>query len=582
MPRVLIVYANPAITATPVAPYGAERVAHALRIAGCEVRLISPWLAPRPGAALEAALDAFAPSLVGFSVRNVDDALIVRAEDGPGDLDTTWYLGAVRRLVRRVQRRGIPVLLGGAALATMPEGVMRYLRVPYAIAGPADDLVWHLGRALAQGTPFPEALPDDPRVIGRSGRPGGVAGGGSPPPQGEPPENYDRARGDADAFRHVPGPTPRDAEWLVLARARDGRAPVSISTGCDRRCHFCVEASFLGWRVRPRPVDQVVHEVGLLRRAGVRRIWLAASELNVPDARHATAVLRALAAAKLDVDVTGFLQPAPVDDELLDAFVENGVDPSTLSWEFGHLDDAMLRAGAGPANRASIDRLVELYVRRGHPLLGGSVLLGAHPAEDDASVDRALAAARAIDAALPGGLGLAYAAGGRVYASAPLGRWARDNLAEARPHLYGRLTRGFVAPLVYCRPGSPRALLRRLREGLAGCRGPMGPLNAEAAVTPEALRAEHAVNRAVLLLATGDVRGAERAARRALRLVPDHPEALKQLGLLLANRKGDLDGAVAAFARLRALVDGERAAELDAVLTRLAALKAREAAGAPT
>ena len=585
-PRVLIVYANPAITATPVAPYGAERIAHALRIAGCDVRIASPWLEVRPAAALRAELDSFAPDLVGFSVRNVDDALIVRGEEGPGDLDTTFYLPAVRRLVREVQRRQIPVLLGGAALATMPEGVMRYLRVAHAIAGPADDLAWRLGRALAAGTPFPAALPDDPRVVrldapfgGRGERgegPGGVAGG-NPPPQAVP----DRSRGDADAFRQVPGPTPRDAAWLALAIAREGRVPVAVSAGCDRRCNFCVEASFLGWRVRGRAVEEVVHEVRLLRQAGVRRVWLAASELNVPDARHATAVLRALAAARIDVDVTGFLQPAPVDDELLDAFVEVGVDPSTLSWEFGHLDDALLRAGAGPANRASIDALVNRYVRRGHRVLGGSILLGAHPNEDDASVDRALASARALDATLPGGLGLAYAAGGRVYAAAPLGRWVRANLAAVRPHLYGTVTPGFVAPLVYCRPGSPRALLRRIREGLAGCRGPMAPLNAEAADSASALRAEHAINRAILAAARQDPAAAARAARAALKLAPDHPEALKQLGLALANGTGDLDGALAAFRRLRRLLPPDRTTELDGVLTHLAALGARAPAESP-
>lgn len=557
-PRILVVYANPAVTATPVAPYGAERVAHAFRIAGCDARIVSPWLEARPGAALDAALDTFRPDLVGFSVRNVDDALVVRSEEGEGDLDTTFYLPAIRRLVRRVQARGVPVLLGGAALATMPEGVMRYLAVPHAIAGPADDLVWRLGRALAAGTPFPAALPDDPRVVRLAGE------------AGAPDAVPDRTRGDADAFRPVPGPTPRDAAWIALAKARDGRVPVAVSAGCDRRCHFCVEASFLGWRVRARPVDEIVHEIGLLRRAGVRRVWLAASELNTPDGRHAVAVLRALAAAKLDVDVTGFLQPAPVDDELLDAFVGVGVDPSTLSWEFGHLDDALLRAGAGPANRASIDRLVERYVRRGHRVLGGSVLFGAHPLEDDASVDRALAAARAMDAALPGGLGLAYAAGGRVYAAAPLGRWVRDHFAEARPHLYGRVTPGFVAPLVFCRPGAPRALLRRLRAGLAGCRGPMAPLNAEAAATPAELRAEHAINRAILAEAAGDVAGAERALRAALRARAEHPEALRQLGLLRVHRRRDVDGAAALFRRLRAAIPEPRRGEIDVVLAQLA------------
>jgi hypothetical protein len=555
----LLVYANPAITATPVPPYGAERIAHALRLAGCETRLISPWLASRPALALDRALDELRPDLVAFSIRNVDDALVVRSTSGPGDIDTTFYLPAIRRLVRRVAARQFPILLGGAALSSGAEGVMRFLGAQHAIVGPADDLVWRMGRALVQGRGFPDALPEDPRVVtlpGAQGREPSTGGG--------------RERGDADAFRPVPGPTPREADWVALVRARAGRMPVAISAGCDRRCQFCVEASFLGWRVRPRPVDEVIHEITLLRRAGVRKVWLAASELNVPDARHAIAVLRAIAAARLDVAVTGFLQPAPVDDALLDAFEAIGVDPSDLSWEFGHLDDVLLRAGAGPANRASIDRLVDRYLARGHRVLGGSVLFGAHPDEEDRSITSALAAAREIDAALPGGLGLAYAAGGRVYAAAPLGRWVHAHRQEARPHLYGRWTEGFVAPLVFCRPGAPRALLARVQAGLAGCRGPMAALNAEAPSSPSALRAEHAVNRAILAVAAGDGGAAVRAARTALRHWPDHPEALKQLGLAQANLRGDLAGALATFRRLSGVLQDPADPELAAVITRLA------------
>jgi hypothetical protein len=379
----------------------------------------------------------------------------------------------------------------------------------------------------------------------------------------------------------VPGPTPRVASYLALARARGGRVPVQLSAGCDRRCHFCVEASFLGGQARPRPTDEIVREITLLRDAGVRRVWLAASELNVPDDRHAIAVLRAIAAAKLDVDVTGFLQPAPVTDDLLDAFEAVGVDPATLSYEFGHLDDGLLRAGAGPANRASIDRLADRYVRRNHAVLGGSILLGAHPLETEETVASALAAARAIDAALPGGLGLAYAAGGRVYPGAPLGRWVRANLSAARPHLYGRFTRDFVAPIVFCRPWAPRVLLRRIEDALAGCRGQMRPLNAEAAGTPTALAAEKWVNLAILHADAGEAAAAERAARAALARVPGHAEALKQLGLVLANQKGDIAGALGVFERLAAVVGGDgsaasrqSAADVRVVIDRLTALKA--------
>ncbi len=543
-------YANPAVTASPVPPYGAERIAQAMRLAGCDARVVSPWMEPGALAAFRQAASAFQPHLVAFSIRNLDDALVVRSGQGETDLDTTFYLPAIRPLIREAARLALPVLLGGAGFSACPEGVLAFLGAEVGVVGAADDLAWRLGRGLAQGARFSEALPDDPRVIRRGASVVRIAVRDTP-------------------FRPVPGPTPRDARWLTLARRRDGRVPVALSAGCDRRCHFCVEGSFVGGAVRPRPVDEVLAELRLLQSAGVRRIWLAASELNVPDARHATAVLRAIAAAGLDLDVSGFLQPAPVDDALLDAFEGVGVDPSALSWELGHLDDRLLRAGAGPTNRASIDALVERYLRRGHRTLGGSVLLGAHPLEDDASIDSAIAAACEIDRALPAGLGLAWAAGGRVYSNAPLGRWVAAHLPEARPHLVGRLTPGFAAPLAFCRPGTPRALFRRVAAGLAGCRGAMQSLNAETVLAPAALEVERWVNRAILAAEAGNVRGAVRACRAALRRRPTHPEALKQLGLLQANGLGQRAAAAETFGRLRAQLTGVAAAEIDEVLIRL-------------
>lgn len=554
-PRILVVYANPAVTASPVPPYGAERIAQAFRMAGCEARVLSPWLELDALGALRSALAAWPPDLVAFSVRNLDDALVVRSADGPGDLDTTFYLPAIRPLVALARNRGLPTLLGGAGYSAAPAGTLAWLGADAGVEGAADDLAWRLGRALAQGLPLAEALPDDPRVLRRKSAPVPAAGGArSVPP-----------------YRQAPGPTPRDGAWITLARHRAGRVPVALSAGCDRRCAFCVEGAFVGGAVRPRSTDEVVAEIALLRGAGVRRIWLAASELNVPDARHAVTVLRALADRRIDVEVSGFLQPAPVDDALLDALQALGTDPATLSYEFGHLDDTLLRAGAGPANRRSIDRLLELYQRRGHRVLGGSVLLGAHPLETEASVDRAVAAAHELDSALPEGLGLAWAAGGRVYANAPLGRWVAANLEAARPHLVGRLTSGFVAPLVYCRPGTPRELFRRVEAGLKGCRGPMQALNAETVLRPDALRVERWVNRAILAKEAGAPGPAVAACRAALRREPRHREALKQLGLLQANSLGDARGALGTFRRLRAELAGAEALEIDRVISQLSA-----------
>ena len=556
-PAVLLVYANPAITATPVPPYGMEKVAQAFRLAGCETRMLAPFIEEDPEAFVRAAL-AERPALVAFSVRNIDDALVVRSELGPGDIDTCFYLDRVRPMVQAALAAVGPerVILGGPALSSGPVPVLRYLGAPVAITGPAEDLCYWVGRALVRGEA--ELLPSDPRVV-RAG-----------PTDGPPHATPARPRGFADAWRPPPGPTPRMGSYLHLTRTRGGRVPVMVSVGCDRRCTFCVEARFAGQRVLTRPVEHIVAEIEALHRAGVSRFWLTTSEINAPTARHGVEVLRKL--RHLNIDIQMFIQGAPVDEELLDAAEAAGVVPSGFSYEFGHLDDGMLRAGAGPASKKAIDRLVELYVKRGYRMLGGSVLLGAHWLETEQTVEAALRAALEIDAALPSGLGLSYATGGRVYPETALADWVAAHRDEARPYLYGEDDPSFVRPVIFSKPFSPRRLLARVKARLAGARGHMGPMNAEAPVDPAQLEAEGWVNRGIWRVYEERYEDAKAAFDAALALWPEHLEALAQLALLQANQLGDRSGAGRTLGRLlRSMGPGdERRVEIEAALNALA------------
>ncbi|MFH1467762.1 MAG: radical SAM protein, partial [Pseudomonadota bacterium] len=334
--------------------------------------------------------------------------------------------------------------------------------------------------------------------------------------------------------------------WLSLALARGGRVPVQVATGCDRGCWHCVEPCATGRVVAQRPVAEVLAEVDALARAGVRRLWLACSELNVPDARHAIALLRALGGRGLDLRC--YLQPAPVDAALLDAMEDAGIDPSGISFEFGHLAPEVLAAGGGPAPRAALDRLLETWLRRGYRGLGATVLFGAHPAESEATLTAALDTARALDAALPDGLGLAYACGARVYPGTPLaarlGPGAPLFTVDGAPP-----DPTFVAPVVHCRLGPPRALFARVQAALAGMKGAVGPMNA---AVPGELAAEALVTRGLLRLHAGRDGDAAVCFEEALGHVPAHREALAQLAQVRANRLGDRAGAREALTRLRA------------------------------
>lgn len=550
MARVLLVYANPAITAAPVPPYGMERIAQVFGLAGCEVRMLAPFIEPDPVAIVREQLDAWQPDLVGFSVRNIDDTLIVRGVDGEGELDTHFYLDAVKALVDvAVEALGAErVMAGGAAVGAGPEPVLRHLGLAWGITGPAEDLCWSIGRRLASGEGL--VLPKDARVVR-------VA---SPAP---------RPRGFADAWRPPPGPTPRLAPYLRLTVARNSRVPVQIAHGCDRRCAFCVEARTTGYRVVQRNPDDIVAEVRALRRAGVRRFWLTTSELNVPDERHALEVLRRLKHQPADYRL--YLQPAPISDALLDALEDLGVDPGGLNFEFGHLSDTILRAGGGPANWRHIEALADTFLRRGYRQLGGSMLFGAHWLETDATVAEAITRIRQLDASFEDGLGLAYACGGRLYPETTLAKWVADHREESAPHLYGDDDPSFVRPVVFCRPGSPRGLLRHVVDALGQTRGPIAPMNTETPASPDQLEAERLVNRGIWRL--GEDRAPEAAAclEGALERVPDHLEALRQLALVYANHLGDGARAVEALERLgAALPAGDaRYSEVEAALVAL-------------
>lgn len=531
MACILLVYGNPAITAAPVPPYGMERVAQAFRMAGCTVHLDAPFIEEDPAAHLQQRIASLQPDLIGFSVRNIDDTLIVRGTEGSGDLDTSFYLDDVRRLTDVAVAAVGPerVMAGGAAVGAGPEAVLDFLGLTWGISGPAEDLCWRMGRSLAETGTL--EIPSDPRVI-RLGESASV-----------------RERGFAAAWRPPPGPTPRMGGFIALAKARGTRVPVQIAHGCDRRCVFCVEARTTGFQVFPRSPDEIFAEIHALYQAGVRRFWLTASELNVPDESHGIAVLQRLAGLPIDLRV--YIQPAPVSHALLDALENAGIDPGGISFEFGHLADSILRAGGGPANLVHIERLIALWRERGYGSLGGSALFGAHWLETEETLAEAIANARRFDDMLPEGFGLAFAAGGRLYPETALADWVAANREAAAPHLYGDDDPTFVRPVVFCKPASPRALLQMLNEAFRGTKGAIGPMNTEAPAAPSRLLAEQHLNRGLWRLQQGQPAEAATCLEHALASEPRHPETLRQLALVRANHLGDRDGAVSALQALQ-------------------------------
>jgi len=240
----------------PVPPVGLECVARGLLEQGFEPHLLDLCFVSRPGEALEEALDAVRPALVGVGLRNLDTALFPAAES---------FLPEVRARVRQVRDRGIPVVLGGAGLRADPGGILRAVGADLCVVGPGE-------RSL------PEIL------CGRERLQGVIEG--APPP----------------ASSRLTGPVFADPAPYLAA---DGVLGFETHRGCSSGCPYCIEAGTPLWFRDPAAV---LADLRCACDRGARRFHLLDPEFN-EDEEHNLAVLRALLREGLDMEWALYMRP---------------------------------------------------------------------------------------------------------------------------------------------------------------------------------------------------------------------------------------------------------------------------------
>ncbi len=282
--NVLIVSTNRCREPVPVMPIGACMVAEAAERAGHEPRVLDMMFERRPMRALQQALGAFAPDVVGVSVRNVDNAEMLAPE--------TQY-EAVAPVARAA---GVPVVIGGGAVSVMPEPLLRYSGADWAVLGDGDTVFPRLLDALATG--------GNPREVG------GV---------GWLEDGRFHARPGARECPAEPIPAPDYARWLRVRPylRRFATAPVQTRRGCPFECAYCTYPLIEGRDYRLFPPDAVVASVRRLLESGIRDVEFVDNVFNAPR-DHAMAICEALAGAGLRARLhTVDLSPAGLDGELL-------------------------------------------------------------------------------------------------------------------------------------------------------------------------------------------------------------------------------------------------------------------------
>ena len=284
-------YRNPAT----VMPLGACRVADAAERAGHRVTLCDLMFAHHPLDALAKALKQSRPDVIGLSVRNIDN----------NDMRKPAALYEQLHPLMGVIRSGsnAPVVLGGPAIAVMPEALLRHTGAEWAAIGDGEHTFPGMLDAIAQGV--------SPRTI---------------------PGLTWLANG---RWQRHPVPAQQSTDicpFLDLARWLDLRAycaqlsavPIETKRGCPFHCVYCTYSASEGAAYRLSAPATVVQTVQSSVAAGLRDVEFVDNVFNSPY-EHALAICEGLAAVRHGARIQSVeLNPRFVDNSLVDAMERAG------------------------------------------------------------------------------------------------------------------------------------------------------------------------------------------------------------------------------------------------------------------
>jgi radical SAM superfamily enzyme YgiQ (UPF0313 family) len=416
--KISIISVNRERIPDPVLPIGPAIVAAGLRAEGHEVCILDLCHQKETGPAIVSHLTTWQPDLVGISLRLVENNQMTGHRS---------YLQEAKQVVEHVKKvSSCPVVLGGAGYSLFPREVLRFLDVPYGLAGEAENSVTALVRCIETGQP-PSGVPGACYRAGRRVAVNGLAKvhdfGGLPSPA------YDLV----DCRKYVD-------ENAVL--------PIESKRGCDLACSFCPETvDREGTRLKP--VTSTVDEIEQLReQVGTNRLFFTDGVFHYPP-EHAMALCGEMIRRQLDVRWLAGINPVGLSRRMLEAMREAGCVGVSLGLDAA--TDGMLRSYNKGFTQADIVRTLADLRAVGMPF--AIYMLFGGPGETLDSVRRSF---DFLDATVPDktvfmGMGI------RVFRGTALERTARrEGIIKPRQNM--------LLPVYYLSGSLDESLLERLEE----------------------------------------------------------------------------------------------------------------------
>ena len=284
--KVLLINPN-RFQSPPVPPLGIEYVASSLEEKGHETAIIDLCFSDEVFGAVDKGIDAFRPDIVGITVRNIDTVLFHTNE---------FFLDDIRTVISHIKTaHGLSVIIGGAGVATFPEGISEYLNADYTVSGPGEYAVHEVLSHFENGTEkkkvfhgrYPAAVPCRRR--------------------------------------------PFDLAYDQYSR-NGGVIGFETHKGCSSSCIYCLEARS---RVAFKEPADIIGEIKTFVDAGFNQFHLCDSEFN-ESLEYAVDFCAALKKAGMDIQWTVYMKPSNFNAKLFRLMKETGVYLITVtvdSWK---------------------------------------------------------------------------------------------------------------------------------------------------------------------------------------------------------------------------------------------------------
>jgi len=307
--RVLLVNSNLKDDFLAAPPIGLCYVARTAAASGRDVRVVDLCFQRRVDGVLEHAIREFAPDVVGVSIRNIDNANMLRP---------VAYLSEAQRVVQRIRTlTAAPIVLGGSGASLNPAGVLRFLGADHIVVSEGERAFVDLLDRIESGA-------------AAEGIPGvGTMSGGefdlTPPVAGEFPA------GSTDL-----------GSWIDMRPYQRMGSSYTIQTkrGCLKQCIYCTYGRLIeGNTIRLRSPKDVVDEVEeALRHYKPETFEFVDSVFNEPR-EHSLAIFEEIVRRPWKAHFTAMgVSPRGLDREFLN-----------LMWRAGFTSFMITPESASPA-----------------------------------------------------------------------------------------------------------------------------------------------------------------------------------------------------------------------------------------